>query len=163
LPRMHREFHPHLTVGQFETVSEAKAFLKTHARVHIDVEISCVSMLARDTMKHPFRTTICVHFAGGSRAVEVPASKPYSPYAPPLHACSTRARLEASGPSRDDGELVGMQSPLAFGDFPPASMHSKSAVGTYAAADNVSNVEAAWPNPSESIPVKPRRSCKGRA
>lgn len=75
----HREFTPHLTVGQFRSAQECQAFLKTCAPVDLEIEISCISMLARDTMKHPFRTPLKVRMGAVYQGVEMGTTEAYDP------------------------------------------------------------------------------------
>jgi len=75
----HREFTPHLTVGQFRSAQECQAFMKTCAPVDLEIEISCISMLARDTMNHPFRTPLKIRMGAAYQGVELGTTEAYDP------------------------------------------------------------------------------------
>merc|ERR1712196_259653 len=49
-------FVPHLTVGQFKRKVDCTAFLNNNAPLEFEIEISCLSLLGRDTMTNAFRT-----------------------------------------------------------------------------------------------------------
>lgn len=70
----HSTFQPHLTIGQFKNARACQAFIADHGCIQVDAEVSCVSLLARDTMKSPFRTPFRVRLGvldnGLDRAVE---------------------------------------------------------------------------------------------
>lgn len=79
LPDPGHAFIPHLTIGQFASESECKAFLNGCPPVELEVEIKCLCLLARDTMQHPFRTVSRVRFGLGVKdAVEFGSSQPYA-------------------------------------------------------------------------------------
>lgn len=75
----HRGFTPHLTVGQFSRAEDCYRFLETCGPVDIEVEISFISLLARDSMKDPFRTPLRIRLGAGDNGVEVGSIEPYCP------------------------------------------------------------------------------------
>lgn len=62
-------FVPHLTIGQFGSEDTAKAFLDSCPPLDIECGISYLSLLARDSMLHPFRTPVRVRWGGDGFAV----------------------------------------------------------------------------------------------
>jgi len=91
LPLERHAFCPHLTVGQFRSAAECRSFLDGAVPIVVDVEIACLSMLARDTMKDPFRTPIQVRLGDGVCAGDV---RPYAPD-PEMAAAAERGRCAA--------------------------------------------------------------------
>lgn len=77
IPESRRAFVPHLTVGQFKGQARAEAFIRSQAPVSIETKISCVCLLARDSMQTPFRIPFRVLLGGGGK-VERGDASPYS-------------------------------------------------------------------------------------
>lgn len=67
IPEKHSCFQPHLTIGQFRGKGNAEAFIRKQNAISIETEISCVSLLARDSMKTPFRTPFRVLLGNNGR------------------------------------------------------------------------------------------------
>lgn len=77
------EFIPHLTIGQFKRASKAQDFIERSEPVDFEARITCLSLLARDTMKQPFRTSLRVRFgASDAEGVECGDLVPYACDAP---------------------------------------------------------------------------------
>lgn len=64
VPLKHDAFKPHLTIGQFKNTTKASEFMAGCPGIDIATEISCVSLMARDTMKTPFRTPFRARLGG---------------------------------------------------------------------------------------------------
>jgi Mg-chelatase subunit ChlD/2'-5' RNA ligase len=79
LPVPDHGFAPHLTIGRFKDASECTAFLDSCPHIEIETEVNCLSLLARDSMVHPFRTAYSVRIGGaGLDSVAAGDPRPYA-------------------------------------------------------------------------------------
>jgi len=112
-----REFHPHLTVGQF-TMSRALEAFKKEACPPLEFEIGSLCLLARESMDDPFQVVYRVHLGKASRLrdVEVGNAVPYF-VAPPfsasqqaiISAAAEAARTPKAAPSLDEVRAAAMR------------------------------------------------------
>eukprot|EP00928_Gymnodinium_smaydae_P064494 TRINITY_DN47808_c0_g1_i1.p1 TRINITY_DN47808_c0_g1~~TRINITY_DN47808_c0_g1_i1.p1 ORF type:complete len:197 (+),score=31.22 TRINITY_DN47808_c0_g1_i1:61-651(+) len=78
LSRHGPDFHAHLTVGQFPSHAECREFVESSLDQIVQTEVCSLCLLARDSMKHPFRIVCRVRLGGEI----VPGDG--QPYAPDL-------------------------------------------------------------------------------
>jgi len=72
-------FQPHLTIGQFKNASECAEFIATCTPPEIELDVSSLAMLARNTMHDAFRRPFGIRFGSGCACVELGSAVPYAP------------------------------------------------------------------------------------
>lgn len=154
-PAPRRDFMPHLTIGQFKNVAACEDFIRGCPPIEIETEISCLSLLSRQTMKHAFRTPWLVGLGEGEKGIRQGDSLPYS--------CGARvdsANHSRCSPPRHDG---GHPRPVLLGAKLAVSAE-KCDVGNDLQKHMVPKVlvatedESAWP----ALSAAPARRRQGR-